>query len=39
MPLEQEVIGLLIGGFAIVMGIAIVTTLLLWFKNKHNSYA
>ncbi|MGM0877316.1 MAG: hypothetical protein ACQEWV_21850 [Bacillota bacterium] len=37
MPLEQEVIGLLIGGFSIVMGIAILITLLLWLKNKNNS--
>ncbi|MGM0878244.1 MAG: hypothetical protein ACQEWV_26940 [Bacillota bacterium] len=37
MPLEQEVIGMLIGGFAIVMGIAILTTLVLWLKNKNNS--
>ena len=38
MPLEREVMGLLIGGFVIVMGIVIITTLLLWFKNKHKSY-
>ncbi|MFC0273539.1 hypothetical protein ACFFIX_19285 [Metabacillus herbersteinensis] len=36
MPLEQEVIGMLLGGFFIVMGIATVTTLVLWLKNKNN---
>ncbi|WP_342431597.1 hypothetical protein [Neobacillus sp. FSL H8-0543] len=39
MPLEQEVRGMLIGGFAIVMGIVILTTLFLWIKNKNNSSA
>ena len=39
MPLEEGVIGLLIGGFAIVMGIAILATLLLWLKNRNNSFA
>ncbi|UOQ86905.1 hypothetical protein [Gracilibacillus salinarum] len=38
MPLEQEVIGLLIAGFSIVMGIALIVTLFLWIKNKHNSF-
>lgn len=37
MPLEQEVIGMLTGGFSIVMGIAILTILVLWLKNKNNS--
>ncbi|TXC92733.1 hypothetical protein FS935_00555 [Metabacillus litoralis] len=39
MPLEQEVICLLIGGFSIVMGIAILPASLLWLKNKNNSSA
>jgi hypothetical protein len=39
MPLEEEVFGLLIGGFSIVMGIAIITIFLLWFRNKNNSSA
>lgn len=38
MPLEQEVIGMLISGFSIVMGITILTTLFLWFKNKSAGY-
>ncbi len=37
MALEEGVIDLLIGGFAIVMGIALFTTLLLWIKNRNNS--
>ncbi|MFD2042735.1 hypothetical protein ACFSTA_00265 [Ornithinibacillus salinisoli] len=37
MPLEQEVMGLLIGGVSIVMGIAILITVFLWVKNKNNS--
>lgn len=39
MPLEQEVIGLLIGCFSIVMGIAILTVSVLWLKNKNNRSA
>lgn len=39
MPLEEGVIGLFIGGFSIVMGIAIIITLLLWFENKNKSSA
>lgn len=38
MPLEQEVIGLLIGGVTIVIGITVLVTLFLWVKNKNNSY-
>jgi uncharacterized membrane protein YbhN (UPF0104 family) len=37
MPLEQEVMGLLIGGVSIVMGIAIFVTVFLWMKNKKKS--
>ncbi|MFC3039666.1 hypothetical protein ACFOGI_05325 [Virgibacillus xinjiangensis] len=37
MPLEQEVMGLLIGGFSIVMGVAILVTVFLWMKNKNNT--
>ncbi|MFC4559709.1 hypothetical protein ACFO3D_16095 [Virgibacillus kekensis] len=38
MPLEQEVMGLLIGGFSFVMGIAILVTVSLWVNNKNNSW-
>jgi hypothetical protein len=38
MPLEQEVMGLLIGGLSIVMGIAILITVFLWMKNKNSGY-
>lgn len=34
MPLEQETISLMIGGYSIVMCITILTILLLWYKNK-----
>ena len=34
MPLEEEVLGILIGGFSIVMGIVILTTLFFCVKNK-----
>ncbi|MFS0673560.1 hypothetical protein [Ornithinibacillus sp. 179-J 7C1 HS] len=37
MPLEEGVMGLLIGGFTIVMGITLVVTVMLWIKNKNNS--
>ncbi|WP_239984633.1 hypothetical protein [Lentibacillus sediminis] len=37
MLLEQGVMGLLIGGFSIVMGITILVTVFLWIKNKKNS--
>ncbi|WP_246202584.1 hypothetical protein [Virgibacillus doumboii] len=37
MPLEQEVLGMLIGGFSIVMGISVLITVFLWLKNKGNS--
>lgn len=38
MPLEQEVIGLLVGGISIVIGIAILLIVYLWIKNKDKSY-
>ena len=34
MPLEQEVMGLLIGGFSFVMGVAILVTVFLWVNNN-----
>jgi hypothetical protein len=34
MPIEQEVLPMLIGGFSIVMGTAVLFTLFFWFKNK-----
>jgi uncharacterized membrane protein HdeD (DUF308 family) len=37
MPLEQEMYSLLIGGFAVVMGIAMTVTLFLWIKNKNKN--
>lgn len=37
MPLEEGVIGLLIGGFTVVVGIAIMLTMFLWVRNKHKS--
>lgn len=39
MPLEEEVLGLLIGAFSVVMGIAIIALLLLWLQKKNNSLA
>ncbi|MDF2066772.1 hypothetical protein [Bacillus sp. Cr_A10] len=39
MPLEEGVFELLIGGFSVVMGIAILTLLLLWLQKKNNSSA
>ena len=39
MPLEKEVVNLLIGGFIIVIGIAVLTSLLLWLKTRNNSFA
>ncbi|WP_053362375.1 hypothetical protein [Bacillus sp. FJAT-27251] len=35
MPLEQEVMELLIGGFSIVMGILMLVNVVLWIKNKN----
>jgi uncharacterized membrane protein YbhN (UPF0104 family) len=37
MPLEQEIMGLLIGGLSIIMGIAILITVFLWMKNKNKN--
>ncbi|WP_342598274.1 hypothetical protein MHB48_11870 [Psychrobacillus sp. FSL H8-0483] len=37
MPLEKEIFGLLIGGSAAVMGIAIFVTLFLWIKNNNKN--
>lgn len=39
MPLEEGVFELLIGGFSVVMGIAISALLLLWLQKKNNSSA
>ena len=36
MPLEEGVFELLIGGFSVVMGIAISALLLLWLQKKNN---
>ncbi|WP_332694530.1 hypothetical protein [Halalkalibacter lacteus] len=37
MPLEQEVVGLLIAGFSTVMVVTILVVVFLWIKNKYNS--
>jgi hypothetical protein len=39
MPLEEGVVGWLIGGFSIVMGLVLLTLLLLWSKNRKNRSA
>lgn len=39
MPMEQETMGLLIGGFTLVVGVMILTTVFLWMKNKSNHLA
>jgi hypothetical protein len=38
MPMEQEMMGLLIGGFSIVMGITFIFVLLLLLSKKRKSY-
>lgn len=38
MPMEQETMGLLIGGFSIIMGIAFIVVLLLLFSKKRKSF-
>lgn len=38
MPMEQETMGLLIGGFSIVMGITFIVVLLLLFSKKLKSF-
>ena len=39
MPMEQETLGLMIGGFSVVVSLMILATLYLWFKNKRNNAA
>ncbi|WP_203248771.1 hypothetical protein [Sporosarcina beigongshangi] len=39
MPLEEGILGMLMIGFSVVMGIAIIILLLLWFQKKNNSSA
>lgn len=39
MPMEQETMGLLIGGFSLVVGVMILVTLFLWIKNRGNNIA
>ncbi len=39
MPFEEEVVNLIIGGLIIVIGMAILTTVLLWWKTRNNSFA
>ncbi|HZH58021.1 MAG TPA: hypothetical protein VEY70_00205 [Metabacillus sp.] len=38
MPMEQETMGMLIGGFLIIMGITFIVVLLLLFSKKRKSY-
>jgi uncharacterized membrane protein YagU involved in acid resistance len=38
MPMEQETIGMLIGGFSIIMGITFIVVLLLLFSKKRKSF-
>lgn len=39
MPMEQETLGLLVGGFSSVFGIMVLTTLLLWHRSSTNNTA
>ena len=39
MPLEAEFLGLFIGAFSVVLGIAVIAVLILWFQKKNNSFA
>lgn len=38
MPMEEETMGLLIGGFSIIMGITFIVVLLLLFSKKRKAY-
>jgi hypothetical protein len=38
MPMEQETMGMLIGGFSTIMGITFIVVLLLLFSKKRKSY-
>lgn len=38
MPMEQETMGMLVGGFSIVMGITFIVVLLLLFSNKQKPF-
>jgi hypothetical protein len=38
MPMEQETMGMLIGGFSTIMGISFIVVLLLLFSKKGKSY-
>jgi hypothetical protein len=38
MPMEQETMGMLIGGFSIIMGIAFIVVLLLMFSKKRKPF-
>lgn len=39
MPMEQEMHGLLIGGFSLVVGLMVLATLFLWVRSKNNNIA
>ncbi|GMB10152.1 hypothetical protein [Thermolongibacillus altinsuensis] len=39
MPMEEELMGMLIGGFSIIMGIAMITIIFLWIKNRKQRIA
>ncbi|WP_394190551.1 hypothetical protein [Paenisporosarcina quisquiliarum] len=38
MPMEQETMGMLIGGFSIIMGIAFIVVILLMFSKKRKPF-
>ena len=38
MPMEQETMGMLIGGFSIIMSIAFIVVILLMFSKKRKSF-
>lgn len=38
MPMEQETMGMLIGGFSMIMGIAFIVVLLLMFSKKRKPF-
>ena len=38
MPMEEETMGMLVGGFSIIMGIAFIVVLVLMFSEKRKSY-
>ena len=39
MLMEQETVGLLVGGFSLIVGFMVLVTLFLWIKSKDNNIA